>query len=518
MANETSQSVNLSLGVEDSRVDTLKSFLERFGYFSIEIRNIARMERAERNTFDLATHLALQKYQRFHGLPETGTLDEATAYMMSQPRCGLPDSADYVIEGRRWNTKNLSYSIENTPPNLGMDQVKSAVRQAFGYWSSVTPLRFSEVPINQSHDIHIRFASRAHGDDSPFDGPGRTLAHAFYPPPNGGDLAGDAHCDLDESWEIRLPLPSGYFDLVTVAAHEFGHSLGLAHSQDAGALMFPTYTGPHRFLSADDVAGIRAIYGSGFLLQTGTPLHETDQTFAFALASNQDLFAIKKSRTGSNSTEVHVLSAASNYQQFVLQTKTALHETDNTFEFAVASNRDLVAIKKSSTGSNKTEVHILSAASNYQQFSLQTGTALHQTDQTFEFAIAQNRDLFAIKKSGTGTNSTEVHILSAGSNYQQFALQTGTVLHQTDQTFEFALAQNRDLFAVKKSRTSTNSSEVHVLAAAGNYQRFILQTGTSLHETDETFTFDVTRSRELFAVKKSRTGTRSTEVHIVDLP
>ena len=49
----------------------------------------------------------------------------------------------------------------------------------------------------------------------------------------------------------------------------------------------------------------------------------------------------------------------------------------------------------------------------YQRFLLQTGTALHDMDDTFAFAVAPNRDLFAIKKSNTGTNSTEVHILSA---------------------------------------------------------------------------------------------------------
>jgi hypothetical protein len=27
--------------------------------------------------------------------------------------------------------------------------------------------------------------------------------------------------------------------------------------------MFPTYSGPHRFLHADDIAGIQSIYGSG---------------------------------------------------------------------------------------------------------------------------------------------------------------------------------------------------------------------------------------------------------------
>jgi subtilisin family serine protease len=107
---------------------------------------------------------------------------------------------------------------------------------------------------------------------------------------------------------------------------------------------------------------------------------------------------------------------------FILQTGTALHETDQTFEFAVADwngdgRPDLIAIKKSNTGTHSTEVHVLSGASNFQQFILQTGTALHETDQTFEFAVADwngdgRPDLIAIKKSNTGTHSTEVHVIN----------------------------------------------------------------------------------------------------------
>jgi hypothetical protein len=77
---------------------------------------------------------------------------------------------------------------------------------------------------------------------------------------------------------------------------------------------------------------------------------------------------------------------------------------------------DLVAIKKSNTGSGSTEVHVLSGASGFQQFILHTGTALHQTDDTFAFAVVDwdgdgTPDLVAIKKSNTGSGSTEVHML-----------------------------------------------------------------------------------------------------------
>jgi hypothetical protein len=122
-----------------------------------------------------------------------------------------------------------------------------------------------------------------HGDGSPFDGPGAVLAHAFYPPPNGGDIAGDTQFDDAETWTVALPVPAGGFDLVTVAAHEFGHALGLAHSDDPAALMYPFYSGPHRHLAADDSLGIQTIYESNLRAVPGWFGNE-DQGAGIALA------------------------------------------------------------------------------------------------------------------------------------------------------------------------------------------------------------------------------------------
>lgn len=54
-------------------------------------------------------------------------------------------------------------------------------------------------------------------------------------------------------------------NLFLVAAHELGHSLGLFHSADPRALMYPVYNtliDLARFrLSQDDVDGIQSLYG-----------------------------------------------------------------------------------------------------------------------------------------------------------------------------------------------------------------------------------------------------------------
>lgn len=256
-----------------------------------------------------------------------------------------------------------------------------------------------------------------------------------------------------------------------------------------------------------------SLFGSAQSAQVGTALHQTDDTFAFVVATNGDLFAIKKSNTGTKTTEIHIISAASGYQQFSLHTGTALHETDANFDFAIADNRDVFAIKKRGTGTGKTEIHVLTAASNYQKFGLETGTALHETNDSFAFGLGPNRDLYAIKRAGV--NSTEVHVLNASNNYQSFGLQTGTALHKTDQTFSFLVAPNGDVLAIKRSAAGTGKTEVHLLTRANNFQSFGLQTGTALHQVDSTFAFALGPNRDIYAIKKSGTGTGMTEIHIL---
>jgi predicted Zn-dependent protease len=273
-ANKPPTGVGLARGATGDKVVNLQRYLQQFGYLNQALpadhpyartRDLAAAA-SEDGSFDQATEEALRNYQQFQGLRVTGKLDRATIQQMKLPRCGFPDTpvgivagAKFVVQGNRWTTTNLRYRFVNFTPDLQQAQVRNAVVSAFNLWSAVTPLNFAEVTGSADAEILVWFVAGDHNDGSPFDGPSGVLAHAYYPPPNGGAIAGDAHFDEAETWSVNSP-PSG-FDLVSVAAHEFGHSLGLNHSSVGNSLMFPTYSGLHRFLHRDDLDGIRGIYG-----------------------------------------------------------------------------------------------------------------------------------------------------------------------------------------------------------------------------------------------------------------
>ncbi|XP_066258819.1 matrix metalloproteinase-14 isoform X11 [Euwallacea similis] len=204
---------------------------------------------------------AVEDFQSFAGLEVTGELDDTTIETMSLPRCGVKDKVGtgdnrakrYALQGSRWKVKNLSYKISKYPPKLKRKEVDAEVQRAFNVWTDYTDLTFT--PKSGQVHIEIRFESGEHGDGDPFDGPGGTLAHAYFPV-----FGGDAHFDATEAWSINSYRGTNLFQ---VAAHEFGHSLGLSHSDVRSALMAPFYRGydPTFRLDQDDIDGIQALYG-----------------------------------------------------------------------------------------------------------------------------------------------------------------------------------------------------------------------------------------------------------------
>lgn len=153
--------------------------------------------------------------------------------------------------------------FQNGTNDIANNDERNAIRQAFQFWADAGDLAFLEVCNAASADLIIAWETGAHGDGAAFDGQNGVLAHAFAPPPLGGIFSGDVHFDEDEDWVDQIRGNSSQpIDLVTTAAHEIGHSLGLDHTQVPNSLMNAAYNGSHRFLGSDDILGIQNLYGS----------------------------------------------------------------------------------------------------------------------------------------------------------------------------------------------------------------------------------------------------------------
>lgn len=267
-----------------------EEYFKQFGYMGTPMSAKLAQLTDETDMFKSA----VKSFQRMAGINITGTIDADTMSRMKMPRCGVKDMEGmgnvakrrkrFAAQGSKWTKNIVNYQfIGPVTKDLDEKLVKSEVKKAFDIWSSAVPeLKFKEgTPV----DIEVKFVTRDHGDDNPFDGPGKVLAHAFFP-----QYGGDIHFDDDETYTSESTKGT---NLLQVAIHELGHSMGLEHSDVKDAIMYPFYRGYVKDvkLHSDDIAGMKYIYQG----MTRPVLTDwcIDPTFDAIFSVDSTLFAFK---------------------------------------------------------------------------------------------------------------------------------------------------------------------------------------------------------------------------------
>ncbi|KAL3627384.1 hypothetical protein CASFOL_028747 [Castilleja foliolosa] len=247
-------------GSQVDGMSELKGYLSRFGYLP--------QNTTFTDIFDDNLEIALLSYQKNMGLPVTGKLDQSTMTAIISPRCGFNDidfrRFSYFDGMPRWSqrspmTLTYAFSESYTIDYVSISDLKAVFRRAFSRWSDAIPVGFNETNDYTSADITIGWYSGDHGDGMPFDSALGTLAHAFSPED------GRLHLDAAERWAVDFARDRSEVavDLETVATHEIGHILGMGHSSDEHAVMYPIINPRTRRveLGLDDVKGVQALYG-----------------------------------------------------------------------------------------------------------------------------------------------------------------------------------------------------------------------------------------------------------------
>jgi len=208
-----------------------------------------------------------------------------------------------------------------------------------------------------------------------------------------------------------------------------------------------------------------------------------------------DLIYIKTRNTDSKHVEIHVAYASSNYLKRNKSYVTCwpLSDVDNGV-WTTSDKGDLIYTKTQNTGSNTVEVHIISRASAFKEWVVHTGTCFpvrNNQDGTYVMASYSNDaqaqdypDLWYIKTRNTGTNMVEVHCASAKSKWQSYLTQTGTALPLESEDNGYWMMGRRvtgaigddwtgeykelpDLMYIKTRNTDTKMVEVHIIESGG---------------------------------------------------
>ncbi len=211
-----------------------------------------------------------------------------------------------LLSGYQWSGTNLTYSFMTRVPNyyswnaaerynfssFNNTQIYGA-RRALQLYSEISGLRFTEVSDIYTGGV-IRFGTATLSSAE--------AAHAYYPHPNIGEMAGDVW--LNNLSPENFTQTNGSFGFETLV-HEIGHALGLEHpgnyNAGGGGTNAP-YLAPesdnHKYTIMSynkhpgsgvypqtpmlfDIAAIQSLYGANYNTRSGNNTYSWDASKAF---------------------------------------------------------------------------------------------------------------------------------------------------------------------------------------------------------------------------------------------
>jgi len=183
---------------------------------------------------------------------------------------GGAEPSAFSLSGPSWPQPQVSYLVNATNLDLPGLSAVNAVRSGADAW------------LQQSNAFQFVYGGSSSQTTNAFDSINLVL---FRNASSGSAIAttywwasGNRIVDADVVfWDGAFTFfagasgCSGGFYIEDIAAHEFGHALGLGHSASAAATMYPsvsTCNTGNRTLDGDDIAGVRSLY---LLLGPGAP-------------------------------------------------------------------------------------------------------------------------------------------------------------------------------------------------------------------------------------------------------
>jgi len=176
---------------------------------------------------------------------------------------GTRETSGYVLSGPTWASGPVLYYVNTTNMDLPDAVIPPALAVGANAWSTQTRASFrfqyagtSTVTTNTNDGINVVMFRNASS--------GSAIATTYWWS-NGSHIIDADIVFWDGGFQFFTGSTgcSNGFYIEDIAAHEFGHALGLGHSTVASATMFPsvsTCATGNRTLDPDDIAGVEALY------------------------------------------------------------------------------------------------------------------------------------------------------------------------------------------------------------------------------------------------------------------